>query len=95
MRRNMYDISLDLEIKNSAEIYYCARHSTDVTLAIIKFPVPLKIQRTAYTRILPLKWLFHLRDNCVLSKEFYPTQYLRPGCLFMTSNSILKFHLRF
>ena len=53
MRRNMYDISLDLEIKNSAEKFSCVRHSTDVTLASIKFPVLLKIQRTAYTRILP------------------------------------------
>ena len=52
----MYDISLDLEIKNSAEIFYCVPHSTDVTLAIIKFLVLLKIQRTAYTNILPLKW---------------------------------------
>ena len=56
MRRNMYDISLDLEIKNSAEIFYYVCHSTDVTLAIIKFPVLLKIQRTSYARILPLKW---------------------------------------
>ena len=55
MCRNMCDISLDLEIKNSEEIFYCVRHSTDVTLAIIKFPVLLEIQRTAYTRILPLK----------------------------------------
>ena len=52
----MYEIPLDLEIKNSAEIFYCVRHSTDVTLAMIKFPVLLKIQRAAYTRILPLKW---------------------------------------
>ena len=56
MCRNMYDISFDLKIKNSAEIFYYVRHSTDVTLAIIKFPVLLKIQRTAYIRILPLKW---------------------------------------
>ena len=55
MCQSMYDVSLDLEIKNSAEIFYCVRHSTDVTLAIIKFPVLLEIQRTAYTRILPLK----------------------------------------
>ena len=52
MCRNMYDISLDLEIKNSAEMFYYLCHSTDATLAIIKFPVLLKIQRTAYTRIL-------------------------------------------
>ena len=56
MRRIMYDISLDLETKNSAEMIYYVCHSTDVTLAVIKFPVLLKIQRTAYTRILPLKW---------------------------------------
>ena len=56
MRRNMYDISLNLEMKNSAEIFYYVCHSTDVTLAIIKFPVLLKIQCKAYTRILPLKW---------------------------------------
>ena len=52
----MYDISLDLEIKNSAEIFYFVCHSTDVTLVIIKFPVLLKIQRTAYNHILSLKW---------------------------------------
>ena len=59
-------------------------------LAIIKFPVLLKIQCAAYTHILPLHWWFHLRDNCVLSKEFYPllSMYLRPGRLFMTSNSM-------
>ena len=56
MRRNMHDIPLDLEIKNSAEIFYCVRHSTDVTLAMIKFPVLLNIQCTAYTGILRLKW---------------------------------------
>ena len=55
MRRNMYDVSLDLEIKNFAEIFYYVRHSADVTLAIIKFPVLLKIQHTAYTYVLPLK----------------------------------------
>ena len=53
MCRNMYDISLDLEIKISAEIFYCVRHSTDVTLASIKFPVLLEIQHAAYTHILP------------------------------------------
>ena len=56
MCRNMYDIPLNLEIKNSTEILYCVCHSTDATLAIIKFPILLKIQHTAYTHILPLKW---------------------------------------
>ena len=56
MLQNMYHISLDLEIKNSAELFYCVRHSTNITLAIMKLPVLLKIQHTVYTCILPLNW---------------------------------------
>ena len=59
----------------------------------------LMISRDAFLRILGVLFTvtsksvyficyFHLRDNCVLSKEFYPTQYLRPGCLIMTLNSV-------
>ena len=39
----MYHISLDLEIKNPAEIFYCVRHSTDVTL------IPSSAQDTTYS----------------------------------------------
>ena len=82
-------VSLDLEIKNSSEIFYCVRHSTDVRY-FCNYQVPSSAQDTTYSlhTYIAFKTAIPHQRYCVLSKEFYPTQYLRPSCLSMTSNSV-------